>query len=78
VPHNDLELFAARASIVERFPGCATSCHLLWKPPNRHDEALLPLELIVMVLRLQKHSMSLLKRKLLFAKQIGLVPKTYR
>lgn len=75
---DELELLAARASVAERVPGCATSCHLLWVPPNQHDQAILPLELILTALRLKNYPKSSLRSRLVFAKRCGIVPDTYR
>lgn len=75
---DELELLATRVSVAEGLPGEASSCALSWITPNQHDQAILPLELILVALRLKQYPKRLLQSKLVLAKLLGLVPPTYR
>ena len=76
--NDELELLAARSAVAEQLPGGATTCYNVWIPPNRHDEAILPLQLILAGLRAQRYPVTLLNRKLVFAKECGIIPGTFR
>lgn len=76
--HDDLEQLAGRSSVAEQVPGCASTCYNVWIPANKHDAAILPLDLILTALRVKKYPLGLLTRKLLFAKQCGIVPGSCR
>lgn len=75
---DDLERLGARASVAERIHSAATNSHQLWMPPNKYDEAFLPVELITNLLRMKQHPHKLVSSKLEFALQCGIIPLTER